>query len=103
MFPFVQFQSPLLVSNGTGGVQKRHGTKKPASDICSFTATDGRFVLDEKVCEVELIAIILWDSVSVDESSLKYERGIDMVLVMKVNNTFGYRRSKKKSRNASIQ
>ena len=57
-------------------------------DICFLTATDGRFVFDEEVCEVELIAPNLWDSVSVDESSLlKYKQLIDMVLVMKVNNT----------------
>ena len=58
------------------------------SDICLLTATDGCFVFDEEVCEVELIAPNLWDSVSVDESSLlKYERSIDVVLVTKVNNT----------------
>ena len=57
-------------------------------DICLLTATDGRFVFDEEVCEVELIAPNLWDSVSVDESSLlKYERSIDVVLLTKVNNT----------------
>ena len=39
---------------------------------CLVTATDGRFIFDAMVGEVEFITLSPWDSVSPDDSSLRY-------------------------------